>query len=42
MNRLADISNKFGSYDEEDVIFLLKDLSNYRLEGSIEQRERNI
>ncbi|WP_080845718.1 cysteine protease StiP family protein [Cytobacillus gottheilii] len=33
---------KFGSYDSDDVIFLLKDLSNYKLEGPAEQREKNI
>lgn len=39
MNKTAD---KFGSYSKDDVIFLLKDLSGYSLEGSIEQREKNI
>lgn len=31
-----------GSYDEEDVIFLLKDLSGILLEGSSEKREKEI
>lgn len=31
---------KFGSYDKEDVIFLLKDLSGISLEGSTEDREK--
>lgn len=31
---------KFGSYDKEDVIFLLKDLSDVTLEGSTEEREK--
>ncbi|MGV3265741.1 cysteine protease StiP family protein [Cytobacillus pseudoceanisediminis] len=39
MNRIAE---KFGSYSKDDVVFLLKDLSRYSLEGSIEQREKNI
>jgi hypothetical protein len=39
MNKTAD---KLGSYSKDDVIFLLKDLSGYSLEGSIEQREKNI
>ncbi|HWJ77924.1 MAG TPA: cysteine protease StiP family protein [Niallia sp.] len=34
--------NQFGSYSEEDVIFLLKDLSNIELEGKTEDREANI
>lgn len=42
MNRIIGKTNKFGSYDEKDVIFLLKDLSNFKLEGSIESREKNI
>ncbi|MFS0657309.1 cysteine protease StiP family protein [Niallia alba] len=33
---------KFGSYDKEDVIFLLKDLSGISLEGSTEDREKKI
>lgn len=33
---------KFGSYDKEDVIFLLKDLSDVTLEGSTEEREKKI
>ena len=42
MSMAIDQSIKFGSYDKKDVIFLLKDLSNYKLEGSVEQRERKI
>lgn len=42
MNRIIGKTNRFGSYDEKDVIFLLKDLSNYELEGSIEHREKKI
>lgn len=33
---------KFGSYDREDVIFLLKDLSKIALEGATEEREKKI
>jgi len=33
---------KIGSYSEEDVIFLLKDLSNIKLEDSTVNRERRI
>ncbi|MGG0892585.1 cysteine protease StiP family protein [Cytobacillus horneckiae] len=33
---------KFGSYDRDDVVFLLKDLSDYNLEGATEQREKAI
>lgn len=32
----------FGSYEKEDVIFLLKDLSGFLLEGSSEKREEEI
>ncbi|TYS49202.1 cysteine protease StiP family protein [Bacillus infantis] len=32
----------FGSYSSEDVIFLLKDLSAYELEGATENREKKI
>jgi hypothetical protein len=32
----------FGSYSTEDVIFLLKDLSAYELEGATENREKKI
>lgn len=42
MNRAADRKNSFGSYDEQDVVFLLKDLSSFSLEGTIEQREKKI
>lgn len=37
-----DVSMPFGSYHKNDVIFLLKDLSEHHLEGSIEYREKNI
>lgn len=33
---------RFGSYAEEDVVFLLKDLSDVQLEGKTEEREENI
>lgn len=33
---------RFGSYQTDDVIFLLKDLSNLELEGSTEEREKRI
>jgi len=33
---------RFGSYDKEDVIFLLKDLSDVTLEGSTEEREKRV
>ncbi|MDQ0272017.1 cysteine protease StiP family protein [Cytobacillus purgationiresistens] len=32
----------FGSYAQDDVIFLLKDLSTFQLEGKTEQREKAI
>ncbi|WP_212031147.1 cysteine protease StiP family protein [Cytobacillus depressus] len=32
----------FGSYKKEDVIFLLKDVSDFQLEGTIESREKQI
>ncbi|MFT8321735.1 MAG: cysteine protease StiP family protein [Bacillus sp. (in: firmicutes)] len=35
-------SANFGSYKKEDAIFLLKDLSNIKLEGSTEDREKRI
>ncbi len=35
-------STEFGSYSKEDVVFLLKDLSNIQLEGSTEDREKRI
>lgn len=38
MNNIA----KFGSYSKEDVIFLLKDLSDIPLEDSTETREKRI
>lgn len=33
---------EFGSYDDRDVIFLLKDLSRYSLEGTVDDREKQI
>lgn len=33
---------KMGSYSEEDVVFLLKDLSSVQLEGATELREKRI
>ncbi|MFO1444718.1 cysteine protease StiP family protein [Bacillus sp. Bva_UNVM-123] len=42
MNKIVNNKIRFGSYDESDVIFLLKDLSGCALEGSIENRERKI
>ena len=33
---------KFGSYNSEDVIFLLKNLNGIVLEGSTEEREKKI
>lgn len=38
----VNIFNQFGSYNQEDVIFLLKDLSKISLEGSAEDREKGI
>jgi hypothetical protein len=37
---MADV--KFGSYEKEDVTFLLKDLSGIDLEGSAEIREKQV
>ncbi|GLB57878.1 cysteine protease StiP family protein [Cytobacillus sp. NCCP-133] len=42
MANLAIQKNSFGSYSETDVVFLLKDLSSFSLEGTIEHREKNI
>ncbi|WP_077213698.1 cysteine protease StiP family protein [Bacillus dakarensis] len=43
MNKLISSNYvKMGSYSEEDVKFLLKDLSNIQLEGSTETREKRI
>ncbi|MBY0122699.1 cysteine protease StiP family protein [Bacillus sp. S/N-304-OC-R1] len=42
MNKQIDNAVKFGSYDEKDVIFLLKNLSGYLLEGSVDHREMQI
>ncbi|USK53409.1 cysteine protease StiP family protein [Cytobacillus solani] len=42
MNKVIDKKSQFGSYHENDVIFLLKDLSSYELEGTTENREKNI
>ncbi|MDQ0155122.1 cysteine protease StiP family protein [Robertmurraya andreesenii] len=38
----TDLYTKIGSYSEEDVKFLLKDLSHVQLEGSAESREKRI
>ncbi len=40
--KMIDDAIKFSSYDKSDCIFLLKDLSGCQLEGTIENRERNI
>ncbi|MEH7392853.1 cysteine protease StiP family protein [Bacillus sp. JJ1474] len=42
MNSSINNITKFGSYAENDVIFLLKDLSHFQLEGSIDNREKQI
>jgi Phosphoribosyl transferase (PRTase)/PELOTA RNA binding domain len=42
MNKIIDKKSQFGSYHENDVVFLLKDLSSYKLEGTTELREKNI
>ncbi|MEH7524433.1 cysteine protease StiP family protein [Bacillus sp. JJ1503] len=42
MNSSINNITKFGSYAENDVIFLLKDLSLFQLEGSIDNREKQI
>lgn len=42
MNEMIDKKSQFGSYHENDVVFLLKDLSSYELEGTTEHREKNI
>ncbi|WP_442854465.1 cysteine protease StiP family protein [Bacillus sp. FJAT-29937] len=42
MNSSIKNITKFGSYSENDVIFLLKDLSHFQLEGSIDNREKQI
>lgn len=42
MNEMLDKKCQFGSYHENDVVFLLKDLSGYELEGTTEHREKNI
>lgn len=38
----ADQKKSIGSYNNKDVVFLLKDLSTFSLEGTIEEREKNI
>ncbi|WP_102274856.1 cysteine protease StiP family protein [Cytobacillus massiliigabonensis] len=42
MNKLLNKKSQFGSYHENDVVFLLKDLSSYELEGTTEHREKKI
>ncbi|MBS4190927.1 cysteine protease StiP family protein [Bacillus sp. FJAT-49705] len=42
MNDCIDEMEIFGSYAKRDVIFLLKDLSNFQLEGTIDNREKQI
>lgn len=42
MNKMINPPTKIGSYSEEDVIFLLKDLSAVKLEDSTENREKLI
>lgn len=42
MSKILDTKSQFGSYDKNDVVFLLKDLSFYELEGATEDREKNI
>ncbi|HEY2421106.1 MAG TPA: cysteine protease StiP family protein [Neobacillus sp.] len=39
MNKLINRPAKIGTYQEDDVLFLLKDLSNIKLEDSLENRE---
>jgi hypothetical protein len=42
MNSMLANYSKIGSYSEDDVKFLLKDLSDVQLEGSTELREKRI
>jgi hypothetical protein len=42
MNKAFQKPMKIGSYSEEDVFFLLKDLSSYDLEGSTLMREKAV
>ncbi|WP_246145526.1 cysteine protease StiP family protein [Bacillus rubiinfantis] len=42
MNKLQITTANFGTYKQEDVIFLLKDLSNVKLEAATDTRERQI
>lgn len=39
---MANVYTKMGSYPEQDVTFLLKDLSSIEMEKSTEERERSI
>ncbi|MGE6631943.1 cysteine protease StiP family protein [Bacillus sp. NPDC077027] len=39
---MANVYTKMGSYPEQDVTFLLKDLSSIEIEKSTEERERSI
>ena len=42
MGNLAKEPLKIGTYKQEDVTFLLKDLSSFRLEDSTENREKQM
>lgn len=42
LNHLINQPPKIGSYKTKDVSFLLKDLSNIKLEDSTENREKNV
>jgi hypothetical protein len=42
MERSANMSIKMGTYNEDDVIFLLKDLNGIKLEDSTENREKQM
>jgi hypothetical protein len=42
MGETTKVSVKMGTYKEEDVTFLLKDLSGFSLEDSIENREKQM
>lgn len=42
MMRRKNHPARIGTYKQEDVLFLLKDLSDYQLEDSTENRERNV
>ena len=42
MNKPIVKPDKMGSYKEEDVVFLLRDISNYKIERKSEEREKLI